>query len=407
MENRGKHKKQVIQGVLLVVTLITTTLAGAEWMYGKSLFFGDETLTFAQVVTGLYFSIPFLGILSVHEFGHYFTARIYKVSVTLPYYIPMWLGFIGIPTIGTMGAFIRIKGGIRSRKHFFDIGLAGPLAGFVVALGVILYGFTHLPPPEYIFEIHPEYQQYGLDYAEHVYKNQEFSYVLGDNLVFLFFEHFVADPALVPNQYEMYHYPWLFAGYLALFFTALNLIPIGQLDGGHVLYGFLGTKTSRLVSRVLFLIMVTISGIGLVPLGELDFSFAISLLLYGWFLMLTFHHFEKNMRKRFLLVIWIMIIQMFANKFFPLEGDYGFYLFFSFLIGRFLGVDHPRALDNKSLSPGRKILGWITLAVFVISFTPRPLYIKENKNARKLKEPGHEVSIQRSAIIARRVIEIF
>lgn len=407
MENKGSRKKLIIQGILLIVTIITTTLAGAEWMYSKSLFFGEITLSTTQVIAGLYFSIPFLGILTVHEFGHYLTARFYRVSVTLPYYIPMWLGFIGMPSIGTMGAFIKITGGIRSRKQYFDIGLAGPLAGFVVALAVIFYGFTHLPPSEYIFKIHPEYQAYGLDYADHVYQDQEFIYALGDNLVFLFFEHFVADPARVPNQYEMYHYPWLFAGYLALFFTALNLLPVGQLDGGHVLYGLLGTNKSRLISRIIFLIMVLVSGIGLVPFGELNFSFLLSFLIYAWFLMLTFYHFEKDLKKRMLLVIWIMIIQMFANKYIPVAGDYGFYLFFSFLIGRFLGVDHPQALEDKKLSPGRKILGWITLAVFVVSFTPKPLYVKENKNARESKTPGHHVSVNHSAVIARRVVEIF
>ncbi len=407
MENKHNRKTLIIQGVLLLVTVITTTLAGAEWMYARSLFFGETKLSFAEVLTGLYFSIPFLGILSVHEFGHYLTARFYRIAVTLPYYIPLWLGFIGMPSIGTMGAFIRIKGGIRSRKQYFDVGLAGPLAGFVVALAVIFYGFTHLPPPEYIFEIHPEYQEYGLNYAEHVYENQEFIYALGDNLVFLFFEHFVADPARIPNHYEMYHYPWLFAGYLALFFTALNLLPVGQLDGGHVLYGLLGTKKSRLISRVIFLIMVLVSGIGLVPFGELNFSFLTSFLIYGWFLMLTFYHFERDLKKRLLFVIWIMVFQMFAQKYFPVAGDYGFYLFFSFLIGRFLGVDHPRAMEDKKLSPARKILGWIALAVFVISFTPRPLYIKENKKAGKSGPAGQEVLIHRSAGVAGRVIKIF
>ncbi len=407
MENKSRRKKLIIQAILLIITIITTTLAGAEWMFAKSLFFGESTLSSAEVLAGLYFSIPFLGILSVHEFGHYLTARFYRISVTLPYYIPFWLGFIGMPSIGTMGAFIKIKGGIRSRKQYFDVGLAGPLAGFVVALAVIFYGFTHLPPPEYIFEIHPEYQEYGLDYADHVYQNQEFIYALGDNLVFLFFEHFVADPSRVPNQYEMYHYPWLFAGYLALFFTALNLLPVGQLDGGHVLYGLLGTKKSRLVSRIIFLVMVLVSGIGLVPFGELNFGFFISFLIYGWFLMLTFYHFERDLRKRLLLVIWIMIVQMFAQKYFPVAGDYGFYLFFSFLIGRFLGVDHPKAMIDQKLSLARKISGWITLAVFIISFTPKPLYIKENKNARESEMPGQEVSLHRSAGIAGRVIEIF
>ena len=407
MGTEGERKKLYIHGLLLVITIVTTTLAGSEWMFAKSLFYGEHTLSVSEVIAGLYFSIPFLGILSVHEFGHYLTARYYRIAVTLPYYIPFWLGFIGMPTIGTLGAFIKIKGGIRSRKQYFDVGLAGPLAGFVIALAVIFYGFTHLPPPEYIFKIHPEYQEYGLDYADHVYQEQEFVYALGDNLVFLFFEHFVADPERVPNRYEMYHYPWLFAGYLALFFTALNLLPVGQLDGGHVLYGLLGTKKSRIVSRILFLLMVVVSGIGLVPFGPVSFGFFLTIILYGWFLLLTFYHFERDIKKRLLIVIWIMILQMVAQKYFPSAGDYGFYLFFSFLIGRFLGVDHPRALVDKKLSSGRKVLGWIALAVFVISFTPKPLYVRENKNVRpEEKRSGQEVSLHRSTGIAGRVVKI-
>jgi len=389
----------------LVVTLITTTIAGSEWMYGKSLFYGDTLLNTSEVLAGLYFSIPFLGILTVHEFGHYLTARRYRIPVTLPYYIPLWLGPFLMPSIGTMGAFIRITGKIRTRMEFFDVGVAGPLAGFVVALGVLYYGFTHLPPAEYIYEIHPEYEQFGLDYDKFVYEDNPMIFALGGNLVFEFFENYVADPALVPNKYEMYHYPLLFAGYLALFFTALNLIPIGQLDGGHVLYGLLGSKWSSLVSRFLFFIMVTISGIGLVPFGELNFSFFLGLVLYFWFLVLTFYHFAPNMRHRLLLVIWVIILQLFAGEYFPVAGDYGFYLFFSFLIGRFLGVDHPPALIDQPLSMGRRIVGWITLAVFIVSFTPRPLYIKENKNARE-QQPGQEEQYVESVVVAGRMVEI-
>ena len=109
-----------------------------------------------------------------------------------------------------------------------------------MALIVLFYGFTHLPPPEYIFQIHPEYEQHGLNYAEIVYKNQPDTIIdvtIGKNLLFAFFENYVADPARVPNAHEIMHYPFLFAGYLSLMFTCLNLLPIGQLDGGHVVYG--------------------------------------------------------------------------------------------------------------------------------------------------------------------------
>ena len=156
MEENNSRKTLIIHIVLFVVTVVATTFAGAEWMFGKSMIYGDELLSSSEILAGLYFSIPFLGILTVHEFGHYFTAKYYKVKVSLPFYIPLWLGFVPMPSIGTMGAFIRIKGLIQSRKEFFDIGIAGPLAGFVVALFVLTYGFTNLPDADYIFEIHPE-----------------------------------------------------------------------------------------------------------------------------------------------------------------------------------------------------------------------------------------------------------
>ena len=403
-ERRGPTPRQII---LLAVTLVTTTIAGAEWMYGKSLFFGDDLLSFREVLAGLYFALPFLGILTVHEFGHFLTAQYHGIRVTWPYYIPLWLGFLPAPSIGTMGAFIRITGPIRSRMQFFDIGIAGPLAGFVVAIAVIFYGFTHLPPPEHIYSIHPEYEAFGLDYPEHVYDGNELNIALGSNLVFEFFERVVADPERVPNKYEMYHYPWLLAGYLALFFTALNLIPVGQLDGGHILYGLIGLRLSRIVSRALFLVMVLISGVGIVPFGPLNGGFFLSVILYFGFLFITFHFFEPVLRKRVLIVIWVMIVQLFVSRYWPAAGEYGFYLFFALLIGRFLGVDHPRALIDEPLGTGRKILGWIALVVFLISFTPRPIYLEEGKKNREEAPGRFNQSVRALDVVTGRVIEIF
>jgi hypothetical protein len=235
-----KYKTEKIQAILFIITLITTTLSGAETMTGKFFFYlsddlhfifpKDGTLNFPENFwQGFQFSIPFLGILTCHEFGHYFTARFYKIKVSLPYYIPMWLGSI-TTSIGTMGAVIRIKGLTRSRKEYFDIGIAGPLAGFVVALGVLYYGFSHLPSLEYIFKIHPEYAKFGANYPLEVLKDvkgMNGQLVLGDNLLIKFFKNYVADPKLLPPNFEIMHYPLIWAGYLSLFFTALNLFPIG------------------------------------------------------------------------------------------------------------------------------------------------------------------------------------
>ena len=181
-----KEQKTVVHVALFILAFIGTTIAGAEWMTGKSLLYGEDTISATELFAGLYFSIPFLSILTAHEFGHYFMARYYKLKVSLPFFIPLWLGFLGIPSIGTGGAVIKL-GGSRSTKEYFDVGIAGPLAGFALALCVLTYGFTNLPDADYIYEIHPEYLEYGSDY-EQFYEKQEMNMVVGDNLLFLFFE---------------------------------------------------------------------------------------------------------------------------------------------------------------------------------------------------------------------------
>src|SRR5688572_14682663 len=276
----SKRRTILIQIGLFIITFLTTTFAGAEWCYGKSLFVGtkDGGIAFntnylwSDFVSGLEFSIPFLLILTVHEFGHYFIAMYHKVKATLPYYIPMPpLPF----SIGTMGAFIRIREKVYSKKQNFDIGLAGPLAGFVVALIVLFYGFATLPEPEYIFQFHPEYEQYGLNYADHVYENQKentVDIIFGKNLTFLFFEKFVADPARLPNPHELMHYPVLFAGFFALVFTFLNLFPVGQLDGGHVAYGLFGYRIHKIIGSISFLGLLLYSGLGVITPNEKDLA---------------------------------------------------------------------------------------------------------------------------------------
>lgn len=269
--------------ILFLITLATTTAAGAEWIYGLN-FIPPEWYTDAKTIAqyklrslgwqefwvGLNFSIPFLTVLTVHEFGHYFTAKANRVRVTLPYYIPFW--FALQQSIGTMGAFIRIQDHINSRRKYFDIGLAGPLAGFVVALGLLWYGFTHLPTIDYIFQIHPDYKKYGLRYGEYVTMNLSKGGVsavaFGDNLLFWFFKTYVADASRLPHPFEMVHYPYLLAGYLSLFFTALNLIPIGQLDGGHVLYALIGRKRFNIVAPVLFTAFVFYAGLGFFRISD-------------------------------------------------------------------------------------------------------------------------------------------
>ena len=354
-------KPYLLHGGLFLITLITTTMAGAEWMYGRLFipFEGMVTLGWTEFVAGFQFSLPFLAILTVHEFGHYFTAKANHVRVTLPYYIPLWLG-IG-QSIGTLGAFIRIQDFINSRRKYFDIGIAGPLAGFVLALVVLWYGFTHLPPPEFIFTIHPEYKKWGLDYGLYAYKNvPEGTVALGDNLLFNFFKTYVGDPARLPHPYEMVHYPYLLAGYLALFFTSLNLIPIGQLDGGHILYGLIGRKWSQRVSPVLFIAFVFYAGLGMhkptdfaVPTDEAFFTELGYFALYVVFVYLAFSRIAENSEgnprmNALIITLSVVIAQLVVSWFRPdIEGYSGF-LAFGFVLGAAFGHLPPRNGNGRA-----------------------------------------------------------
>jgi membrane-associated protease RseP (regulator of RpoE activity) len=427
--------KYLVHLLLFALTLVSTTLAGAEWITGRSFFLESDLLDIKALGwpdfrRGLLFSVPFLAILTVHEFGHYFTAQWHKVKVTLPYYIPLWLGWLAMlglgfaPSIGTMGAFIRINSPLRTRRQVFDIGIAGPLAGFALALGLLWYGFTHLPPKEYVFSVHPEYAQYGADYEKHVYtyqharrqdslqfigllqraraaglipkdsvilhqplsrevfdQSQSANIALGTNLLFELFARYVApDPSLVPNRHEMAHYPFLFAGFLALFFTGLNLIPIGQLDGGHILYGLIGERWHSVVSPVLFVAFVACAGLGTINwkgemtlLGEPVPQYA-AIPLYISFLYTIFARMFNNPLNVLLLSTAVLAGQFVVTSLTGLEGYPG-WLFFAFVLGRFLGVYHPPVALDEPLTPARKVLGWFSLLVFILCFTPQPFAV--------------------------------
>lgn len=379
-----RSKTYLLHGGLFLITLITTTLAGAEWMFGRLFipFDGMQTLGWPEFVAGFQFSVPFLAILTVHEFGHFFTAQANRVRVSLPYYIPLWLG-IG-QTIGTLGAFIRIRDFINSRRVYFDIGIAGPLAGFVLALGVLWYAFTHLPPPDYIFTIHPEYKKWGLDYGKYAYQHMPpgASFTLGDNLLFSFFKTYVADPARLPHPNEITHYPFVLAGYLALFFTSLNLIPIGQLDGGHILYGLIGRKLFRRVSPALFTAFAFFAGLGTykpadfaIPTDEAFFSELGNFALYVGFLYLAFARISENRTTSLMITLSVVVAQLVVSSFYPDVDGYSGFLVFVFVLGRFLGIYHPETEQDQPLGVKRQVLGWIALLIFVLCFSPRPFMI--------------------------------
>jgi len=373
-----KIKTYLIHGTLFLVTFVTTTLAGAEWSFGKSIFM--KGYSWADFASGLPYSICFLTILSAHEFGHYFTAIYYRIKTTLPYYIPIppipFLPF----SIGTFGALIRLKERVSTNQQQFDIGVAGPLAGFVVAVSILIYGFVTLPPPEYIFQFHPEYQQYGLDYASHVYDPAHMppntlDVVVGKNLLFTFLGQTFADPARLPNDHEIMHYPLLLAGFLSLVFTCMNLLPIGQLDGGHVLYGLVGYRRHRIIATVIYFGLLFYTGLGAInqngPLNEM----AIEVAVYVFLLYTALRSLFERKRDRVMYALAIFTTQFVVAWALPSLDGHSAWLAFVLLIGWIAGVPHPPSDIEVPLSRTRQILGWLALLIFILCLTPQPIDI--------------------------------
>ncbi len=373
-------KSPYLNIILFVVTLLTTTLAGAEWIYGKSFFFQSDMMGLEEFKQGLWFSIPFLGFLTTHEFGHYFMAKIRKIDVTLPYYIPGW--FVVLTSIGTFGAFIKIKEKINSRNDYFDIGIAGPLAGFVVAVFVLACGFYYLPTDEYIYTIHPEYNNFQGNYRAFLdsYQTNGEIITLGKSLIYNFLESNLADPSLLPHKFELTHYPLILAGFLGLLFTALNLLPIGQLDGGHILFALIGKNAFDIVSPVFLVLLVSYSGLGMFKLTDFTMAYSeeqgmllLQFLFFVYFNYLCFSRIFDKKLNGLILALAVILIQLTFSKFAPQISGYSGFLAFGFLIGRVLGVYHPDTEDDKPLGLTRKILGWLAILIFIICFSPNPI----------------------------------
>jgi membrane-associated protease RseP (regulator of RpoE activity) len=394
-----EYRRILLQLFLFVATFFSTTLAGAEFCFGKSIYAYDKTGSFIGINSdftsvdfwnGALFSIPFLFILTVHEFGHYFTAKYHGVNSSLPYYIP-FPPFPNFPSlIGTMGAVIRLRSRVHSNVHHFDIGLAGPLAGFIVAIAVLFYGFTNLPEPEYVFQFHPEYAQYGKNYADTVYTDEYIAkqggaleILIGSNIVFEFFKHFVADPERMPNPHEIMHYPILMAGFIALFFTALNLLPIGQLDGGHIVYGLFGKKGHSIIASGFYIALLFYAGLGMVhAISDRYYifppyihSFMVLVPLAVFFNYFCLQGLRKSKTDTIMIALIIFALQFLSTAVFPTVDGYRGWLLFGVMLGRFVGVHHPTSEIEVPLDPKRVVIGWIMLLIFVLCFSPKPLML--------------------------------
>jgi membrane-associated protease RseP (regulator of RpoE activity) len=313
-----KDKKNYLLHIgLFIITFITTTIAGAEWTTGMA---GPYEVD--HLIVGLPYSISILFILTCHEFGHYFAAIYHKVKATLPYYIP----FPPIPfflNFGTMGAVIRTKSPVPNKKAMFDIGVAGPIAGFVACLIVLVYGFTNVPGEKYILAIHPDY--YSPEYGQ-----SGINLTFGNTILFSFLKMiFVSPGQFFPPMSEVYHYPFLCVGWFGLFITAMNMIPIGQLDGGHVGYTLFGKETHFKIAVVSFSILFVLGVLGIIE-SSFDLYFGI-----GW------------------------------------SG----WLFWALILYFIIKIEHPPIPDDTKLDFKRKLLGYFSFFILIISFSPTPFLI--------------------------------
>jgi membrane-associated protease RseP (regulator of RpoE activity) len=232
---------------LFFLTFFTTTVAGAD-MAGADLSIFRPFSSGLQLYAGLTFSIPLLAILLAHEMGHYVTSRRNRVDVSLPYFIPV--PFPSIFITGTLGAFIRMRSMPRSRRVLFDIGAAGPWAGVLMTIPVLIIGL-------FFSKVSPLKQTAG-------------GLELGNSIMF----HQIAQWILHvdPDTVSVDLSPIAFAGWLGLFVTSLNLLPASQLDGGHVIYALFGRR-HRIISR---LVVIGCVAMVVVPLA-MGKSF-----WYGW-----------------------------------------------------------------------------------------------------------------------------
>ncbi len=278
--------------LLFLATLLSTTLAGAEHYAAWMADFRAVQVQFGWpiLVRGLWYSLTILAILGAHEFGHYFACVRYRINATLPFFLPL-----PIALTGTLGAFIRIRQPIRTKRQLFDIGIAGPLAGFVVAIPALFIGLA-------------------MSHVVQLPKSSEGMLSLGEPLAFKAAAWMIW--GTIKDGYSLNMHPVAFGAWFGLLATALNLFPIGQLDGGHISYAVLGRRSTY----------VTLAAIGVA-------------------VVLTFFSLSW--------LVWtvLMVVMLFA-----------------------LGAQHPRTLDEDApIDRTRLILAFVALAVFVLSFTPAPI----------------------------------
>jgi membrane-associated protease RseP (regulator of RpoE activity) len=389
--HRGGRDRYWLHLLLFVLTLASTVFAGGQ-LVGRIFHYeaADRWISLLglQVSTeylldGLRFGGSLLLFLTVHEFGHYFTARHHGIRTSLPYFIPFPLN-----GIGTFGAVIRIREQVPSLRKLFDIGVAGPIAGFVVSFAVLILALATLPPPDYLLDL-PGHEALKTWIRERgtfppgILRDpgvtDGMTLVVGQTPLYWALSQFFPN---VPPMHEMYHYPVLFAGWIGLFFTALNLLPVGQLDGGHILYALVGPKWHGLYARIFVVLLLVSGAIGFV--AELDDFGRGSAVrgLFVWFVLTSVllaylnRILDRNLRRAIPATVAIVLVAALAQVIGPAVTRIGYsgWLLWCFLIVFLIRIDHPPVLYQEPLTRGRRMLAWASIVVFVLCFSIKPLY---------------------------------
>lgn len=316
-----KYRSVWVNFILLIATIFTTILAGSvlwsNYNQQKDIFliFSAEYLLNGAV----FFALPLMTMLGFHELAHYLLAKKHNVKASLPFFIPV-PPLSGIP-LGTFGAFISMREPIPNKKALLDIGVAGPIAGFLVAILITIIGLF-----------------LTIYYAKPVPEDVGESVVLGTPLIFNFLTYLMQ--LFFPTaNYNVLIHPTAFAGWVGLLVTAMNLLPAGQLDGGHIFRALLGEKAKYAsYSAIIFMLII---GFGIPGI---------------------------------------------------IEGYFG-WVFFAFLI-ILLGVSHPPPLNDVSkLTNGRKLLGVFAIAILILCFIPTPLSQVSPEYNVELEISGHGENI--------------
>lgn len=351
--------------VLFFITLASVFVTGIQW---------KEGLTRATMIEAGQFTGALLTILLAHEFAHYLAARIHNVDASLPYFIPMPM----LSPFGTMGAVIRMRGTIATRRALLDIGASGPLAGLILAIPMYLWGVAHS-------------RVIPLDTPDMM--------ELGESLALRLFDRIAAPH--VPEGMTLELSPVAFAAWGGMFVTMINLLPVGQLDGGHVAYALFGPRQNKFavtvhramlafffVSLGSFMFRDFRAGIGFAHIGR---NVGNSMAWLVWFEMLavlgsaaskpSLEIGTVNARTRIFAVIGLIALASFGREhskpFIWIAWFVGLALLLAIEVrGGALRphtlLDHPPTGDEP-LDTKRKVIAVITLACFIALFMPTPM----------------------------------